>query len=137
MLGHCMFVVFFFKQKTAYEMRISDWSSDVCSSDLQSCLKKSRGGCQNGWLLSSFCYRFLQWEMGGIGTWAALLSRNGTGKINGRHSQYRDPDRRRDFRRKRAGDLSRAGRAVGRASGGGCVHARGLGSRRGAGAPLL
>src|SRR3546814_2690074 len=30
-----MFVIFFFKQKTAYEMRISDWSSDVCSSDLQ------------------------------------------------------------------------------------------------------
>src|SRR3546814_1149912 len=27
-------VIFFFKQKTAYEMRISDWSSDVCSSDL-------------------------------------------------------------------------------------------------------
>src|SRR3546814_6361737 len=31
-LGACVF--FFFKQKTAYEMRISDWSSDVCSSDL-------------------------------------------------------------------------------------------------------
>src|SRR3546814_4051134 len=30
-----MFILFFFKQKTAYEMRISDWSSDVCSSDLQ------------------------------------------------------------------------------------------------------
>src|SRR3546814_12214559 len=29
-----MLVFFFFKQKTAYEMRISDWSSDVCSSDL-------------------------------------------------------------------------------------------------------
>src|SRR3546814_3137844 len=29
-----MCFVFFFKQKTAYEMRISDWSSDVCSSDL-------------------------------------------------------------------------------------------------------
>src|SRR3546814_6955911 len=29
-----MFQFFFFKQKTAYEMRISDWSSDVCSSDL-------------------------------------------------------------------------------------------------------
>src|SRR3546814_4755232 len=29
-----MSVLFFFKQKTAYEMRISDWSSDVCSSDL-------------------------------------------------------------------------------------------------------
>src|SRR3546814_4932022 len=27
-------IVFFFKQKTAYELRISDWSSDVCSSDL-------------------------------------------------------------------------------------------------------
>src|SRR3546814_14409260 len=32
---HCSnFIFFFFKQKTAYEMRISDWSSDVCSSDL-------------------------------------------------------------------------------------------------------
>src|SRR3546814_7687319 len=30
---------FFFKQKTAYEMRISDWSSDVCSSDLFFCTK--------------------------------------------------------------------------------------------------
>src|SRR3546814_13516724 len=29
-----MYYLFFFKQKTAYEMRISDWSSDVCSSDL-------------------------------------------------------------------------------------------------------
>src|SRR3546814_9795742 len=29
-----LFLFFFFKQKTAYEMRISDWSSDVCSSDL-------------------------------------------------------------------------------------------------------
>src|SRR3546814_9056347 len=34
-LGRFMYSsVFFFKQKTAYEMRISDWSSDVCSSDL-------------------------------------------------------------------------------------------------------
>src|SRR3546814_1291839 len=32
LLLFCLF--FFFKQKTAYEMRISDWSSDVCSSDL-------------------------------------------------------------------------------------------------------
>src|SRR3546814_5181587 len=30
----CVGLFFFFKQKTAYEMRISDWSSDVCSSDL-------------------------------------------------------------------------------------------------------
>src|SRR3546814_1922379 len=35
----CFFsVFFFFKQKTAYEMRISDWSSDVCSSDLNRAL---------------------------------------------------------------------------------------------------
>src|SRR3546814_16695363 len=33
---------FFFKQKTAYEMRISDWSSDVCSSDLQMLLGADR-----------------------------------------------------------------------------------------------
>src|SRR3546814_2685412 len=32
--------VFFFKQKTAYEMRISDWSSDVCSSDLPTSLRE-------------------------------------------------------------------------------------------------
>src|SRR3546814_8911894 len=36
----CGYVVFFFfKQKTAYEMRISDWSSDVCSSDLEAVLE--------------------------------------------------------------------------------------------------
>src|SRR3546814_9804438 len=33
-VGELLCLVFFFKQKTAYEMRISDWSSDVCSSDL-------------------------------------------------------------------------------------------------------
>src|SRR3546814_4949097 len=31
----CYLVFFFFKQKTAYDVRISDWSSDVCSSDLR------------------------------------------------------------------------------------------------------
>src|SRR3546814_11031052 len=39
-----IFVFFFFKQKTAYEMRISDWSSDVCSSDLG----RRRGLCLRG-----------------------------------------------------------------------------------------
>src|SRR3546814_2864917 len=34
--GVYVLYIFFFKQKTAYEMRISDWSSDVCSSDLRS-----------------------------------------------------------------------------------------------------
>src|SRR3546814_7135789 len=36
------FLVFFFKQKTAYEMRISDWSSDVCSSDLTTPLQAAK-----------------------------------------------------------------------------------------------
>src|SRR3546814_3498205 len=40
---HTRSLFFFFKQKTAYEMRISDWSSDVCSSDLRSTL----GAIQN------------------------------------------------------------------------------------------
>src|SRR3546814_7261977 len=35
-----LFYFFFFKQKTAYEMRISDWSSDVCSSDLPHSLQR-------------------------------------------------------------------------------------------------
>src|SRR3546814_8051219 len=34
----CVCYLFFFKQKTAYEMRISDWSSDVCSSDLSAAM---------------------------------------------------------------------------------------------------
>src|SRR3546814_19934639 len=41
-LGYCVF--FFFKQKTAYEMRISDWSSDVCSSDLRPRTQTVAGG---------------------------------------------------------------------------------------------
>src|SRR3546814_2126041 len=43
MCSHVIHVVlfFFFKQKTAYEMRISDWSSDVCSSDLLDAMRAS------------------------------------------------------------------------------------------------
>src|SRR3546814_14054039 len=37
-------VVFLFKQKTAYELRISDWSSDVCSSDLDDEISATSGG---------------------------------------------------------------------------------------------
>src|SRR3546814_8903602 len=42
----CMFAlsVFFFKQDTAYEMRISDWSSDVCSSDLPGAIPPKSSG---------------------------------------------------------------------------------------------
>src|SRR3546814_7754579 len=39
----CCYIVFF-KQKTAYEMRISDWSSDVCSSDLDHRIEKEAKG---------------------------------------------------------------------------------------------
>src|SRR3546814_1904573 len=57
-----VFVFFFFKQKTAYEMRISDWSSDVCSSDLQ----EGDGGAARspavrGWLRP--CLSFRQWRL--------------------------------------------------------------------------
>src|SRR3546814_8570367 len=47
----CCSVFFFFKQKTAYEMRISDWSSDVCSSDL--------AGPMGGYSATDFAAYFL------------------------------------------------------------------------------
>src|SRR3546814_9510217 len=50
---------FFFKQKTAYEMRISDWSSDVCSSDLVIRLALSaslRWARRAGGILLDFCH---------------------------------------------------------------------------------
>src|SRR3546814_8050543 len=44
----CIVLFFFFKQKTAYEMRISDWSSDVCSSDLiPNAWQRSASNCHN------------------------------------------------------------------------------------------
>src|SRR3546814_4972242 len=47
-MGGILFVwffdFFFFKQKTAYEMRISDWSSDVCSSDLDRSAAREEAG---------------------------------------------------------------------------------------------
>src|SRR3546814_3742067 len=48
-------VVFLFEQKTAYDMRISDWSSDVCSSDLL-------GVWQFKWELEDLAFRYLQPE---------------------------------------------------------------------------
>src|SRR3546814_14768112 len=43
--------VFFVKQKTAYEMRISDWSSDVCSSDLIAAWQRRWYGLALAWLV--------------------------------------------------------------------------------------
>src|SRR3546814_716706 len=47
------FLFFFFKQKTAYEMRISDWSSDVCSSDLQRALAVAHFDMHSGQVLAA------------------------------------------------------------------------------------
>src|SRR3546814_4286146 len=63
-------VFFFFKQKTAYEMRISDWSSDVCSSDLRhgpamaiwgmgTVLGPIIGPALGGWLTDNLTWRWV------------------------------------------------------------------------------
>src|SRR3546814_8883063 len=54
----CFF--FFFKQKTAYEMRISDWSSDVCSSDLQTARRFREAGVAA--IAICFLYSFVRPE---------------------------------------------------------------------------
>src|SRR3546814_8026739 len=87
--------VFFFKQKTAYEMRISDWSSDVCSSDLLRCgllgrsllrrslLRRSLLGCGLlGWgllgrRLLGRCHPFLLWLV-----WYGIVGRLGLGGLS-------------------------------------------------------
>src|SRR3546814_2391277 len=70
---------FFFKQKTAYEMRISDWSSDVCSSDLT---WGGRSFPWSGWSTSNpgnnYYYSFVEatmyWALAsGNSTWMNLL----------------------------------------------------------------
>src|SRR3546814_3083176 len=98
MLMEC---VFFVKQKTAYEMRISDWSSDVCSSDLGA--RRIRGpvsrgvppgevvtvmgpsGCGKSSLLAAIC-----------GTLDAALSSSGRVLLNGEDIADRPPEARHD-----------------------------------------
>src|SRR3546814_7686125 len=70
---------FFFKQKTAYEMRISDWSSDVCSSDLlgvsgrsrdmRDLLERERDDPRARLAVEIFCYRARKY----IGAYLAAL----------------------------------------------------------------
>src|SRR3546814_6382478 len=55
----CFLLFFFFKQKTAYEMRISDWISDVCSSDLAGAVLFD--------LLGIRCQHFVQHRLDGAG----------------------------------------------------------------------
>src|SRR3546814_2040092 len=52
-IAYSVFLFFFFKQKTAYEMRISDWSSDVCSSDLVGAGRRVGGGGQRDGLAAA------------------------------------------------------------------------------------
>src|SRR3546814_7982314 len=61
-LYYMFFNFFFFKQKTAYEMRISDWSSDVCSSDLfvPDCIQLTPGKADEfKWLPPTCGYRLV------------------------------------------------------------------------------
>src|SRR3546814_4554363 len=63
-LFYCVYVIFFFffKQKTAYEMRISDWSSDVCSSDLATIsVPLSDSRVLTGWRDSSLRISLIGW----------------------------------------------------------------------------
>src|SRR3546814_4078686 len=66
----CSILCFFFKQKTAYEMRISDWSSDVCSSDLYAVIE----------------YRFSDWS--GAQNRARLYAAKGLGKYVSQNLAY-------------------------------------------------
>src|SRR3546814_1290170 len=65
---------FFFKQKTAYEMRISDWSSDVCSSDLGQATIS--GGAQATFISDNFDNLMIAAQAGSTG--ALLIDGAGT-----------------------------------------------------------
>src|SRR3546814_3615609 len=64
MCSVCLYLFFFFKQKTAYEMRISDWSSDVCSSDLPVAM---------GYIPLGMVFGFL-FVQAGATAWLAILA---------------------------------------------------------------
>src|SRR3546814_2669951 len=68
-----MFIFFFCKQKTAYEMRISDWSSDVCSSDLLNIVPRNPvAAAANGDLIALMFFALV------FGIAAAVLQTDGT-----------------------------------------------------------
>src|SRR3546814_1759453 len=65
MLVFCVIVFFFFKQKTAYEMRISDWSSDVCPSDLKIETQAGRFMWETNFIADVLNFRLEGWEKRG------------------------------------------------------------------------
>src|SRR3546814_1948925 len=112
-----MYVVFFFKQKTAYEMRISDWSSDVCSSDLLEALdRETREALADGFTAKAAIHPAQIPVINAALTpdaeqiaWAeavlAALDGKGAGRLEGR--MVDQPHRRSAIR-----ILARAGRAI-------------------------
>src|SRR3546814_249279 len=64
----CVWFFFFFKQKTAYGMRISDWSSDVCSSDLGQVV----GTIMSGLLIGILLARSVAGVLSGLGGWSTV-----------------------------------------------------------------
>src|SRR3546814_8781231 len=67
-------LVFFFKQKTAYEMRISDWSSDVCSSDL--CVVLGQGKSKYDAVVESLAIHFRPVTLTNLTSAVGFLSMN-------------------------------------------------------------
>src|SRR3546814_4535509 len=84
------YLIFFFKQKTSYEMRISDWSSDVCSSDLHgaaadaACLPVATGGLPARFrrraAVAATPHAARRPRCGGAAVRGALLRRRGRGR---------------------------------------------------------
>src|SRR3546814_10111466 len=84
--------LFFFKQKTAYEMRISDWSSDVCSSDLRGFAEFLVGAAvARAEETADSLARFE--EIGGVGGDEADRARKPVAAIERRRRAAQDPDR--------------------------------------------
>src|SRR3546814_678927 len=91
LLLSCFCCFFFFKQKTAYEMRISDWSSDVCSSDLDRARRCVSLGTQRArsilrWIGDKFRAAARAAEMIGVTRVRRMMRRRH--RIN-RHAAYR------------------------------------------------
>src|SRR3546814_5430001 len=113
-------IFFFFKQKTAYEMRISDWSSDVCSSDL---LRDPRGGrrpCGEGVVIASAIFRSKRHHDCGNLTFPAAHSAAASAQQDAsRHAETQAIPAAADRRRPARRELPPGPRGASRGAGGG------------------